>query len=404
MIDTLIDRVRPARTGLLAEPVLVDLGRTRVAGPPLEDLARHRARLGPRPAGDSDLLAAVQAAQLTGHGGAHVPAVRKWRAVAAGGGARMVVANAVESEPLSGKDFALLTGRPHLVLDGLVMLAELLGAGAGTVWVHAGPTARAVTEALAERADPLPVRVVEAPPGYLSGQSSAVVRGLSGGPALPTAGRDARGPLVHNAETLARVALLGRGLDPGGPLVTVLEPEGLRVHPTTAGARPADLIPGAPQAVLVGGYGGRWHRWDEVAGRPLTDLAGDGLRGLGAGVLAPVGPDACGVRETAAVLGFLAASSARQCGPCTSGLPELAAALARLAAGARRSGRDPLRELAGLVDEVEGRGACRLPDGATGLLGSALRTFADDVRRHARRTPCPPGRAALPVPAAVAAR
>jgi hypothetical protein len=38
-----------------------------------------------------------------------------------------------------------------------------------------------------------------------------------------------------------------------------------------------------------------------------------------------------------------------------------------------------LRRWAG---QVEGRGGCRLPDGAVRLLRSALGVFADDIRRH----------------------
>jgi hypothetical protein len=39
--------------------------------------------------------------------------------------------------------------------------------------------------------------------------------------------------------------------------------------------------------------------------------------------------------------------------------------------------------------EVNGRGACRHPDGAVGFVRSALRVFAADVHAHSHGTPCP---------------
>ena len=56
-----------------------------------------------------------------------------------------------------------------------------------------------------------------------------------------------------------------------------------------------------------------------------------------------------------------------------------------------------------LVDDLEriqrwagllaGRGACRHPDGAAGLLGSALRVFAEEFERHAFERRCSVARA-----------
>ena len=39
--------------------------------------------------------------------------------------------------------------------------------------------------------------------------------------------------------------------------------------------------------------------------------------------------------------------------------------------------------------EVDGRGACRHPDGAVSLVRSALEVFATDVAAHGRKQPCP---------------
>ena len=137
----------------------------------------------------------------------------------------------------------------------------------------------------------------------------------------------------------------------------------------------------APQALLVGGYGGRWISWDRAAGVPLRDseLRARGAL-LGAGVVVALDSNTCGLERTAAIVDFLAASGARQCGPCRFGLPAIAAAVSHLAeATARR--RDANR-LERFLTEVNGRGACHHPDGTVGLVRSALSTFADDVAAH----------------------
>jgi NADH:ubiquinone oxidoreductase subunit F (NADH-binding) len=97
-------------------------------------------------------------------------------------------------------------------------------------------------------------------------------------------------------------------------------------------------------------------------------------------------PDSsCGLAETARVVRYLADESAGQCGPCVFGLPALADALADLAYDGQHR---PTRQAGTLIGLVEGRGACKLPDGATQLVRSALETFGVDADWHEQRGPC----------------
>jgi NADH:ubiquinone oxidoreductase subunit F (NADH-binding) len=140
-------------------------------------------------------------------------------------------------------------------------------------------------------------------------------------------------------------------------------------------------------ALLIGGYFGRWvpaaRAWD-VAIEPSA-LAKLGV-GLGAGVVAVLPREVCGVAESARVLSFLARESAGQCGPCLYGLAAVAETFNRVALGAGVPG--DLERLARWVLEIRGRGACRHPDGATLFAASALEVFADELRRHFRNGPC----------------
>ena len=128
----------------------------------------------------------MAATDLTGRGGGHFPAARKWQTVLDAtrrtGLLPVVVGNASEGEPASAKDAALLVHRPHLVLDGLAHAAEAVGATESVVWLHgdAHEPHRVLVRALQERrsaglVEP-PVRLATGPSRYLTGESNAVVQ------------------------------------------------------------------------------------------------------------------------------------------------------------------------------------------------------------------------------------
>src|SRR6202035_3343105 len=156
---------------------------------------------------------------------------------------------------------------------------------------------------------------------------------------------------------------------------------------TTLGeiVRPAGPT-GEVSAVLTGGFGGAWVPAAALntayAPGPMAGVGGV----VGAGVLVVVTRGVCGIAETARVARYMAGESAGQCGPCVFGLPAVADDLERLAAGA--SHPDALRRLAMRVASVDGRGACRHPDGGARMVRSALSVFAADAAAHAAGQPC----------------
>ncbi|MFF3377915.1 NADH-ubiquinone oxidoreductase-F iron-sulfur binding region domain-containing protein [Streptomyces sp. NPDC002680] len=365
------------------------------------DFGTHEQRYGPVSYGNpAQLLDTVAQSGLTGRGGAAFATYRKLVSVADAGRrtdrAPVVVANGAEGEPASHKDKTLLQFSPHLVLDGLQLAAEAIGAGEAYLAVEAGGSY--LEAALAERRrDPLSVKVVRVPKRFLSGQSSALTSYVSGGASLPQhqsppvreRGVNRAPTLVQNVETLAHLALIARyGADwfraagtpsePGSALCTVHVPgREVRVVEAPFGMPIGRLLPLGPTgAVLIGGYHGTWLPAAEAAQLPLTSTY------LGAGVLAVLPADHCGLAETARVLRYLALESAGQCGPCLNGLPRIAAAFQTLAApGPQGTTRTDVARWSGLV---EGRGACHHPDGTIRLVRSALTTFAPELDAHAR--------------------
>ena len=100
--------------------------------------------------------------------------------------------------------------------------------------------------------------------------------------------------------------------------------------------------------------------------------------------------------ESARVAHYLAGQSAGQCGPCVYGLPAVADDLTRLARGRPTPACWP--RLHRRLGEVDGRGACRHPDGAVHLVRSALQVFAADLDAHVDGSALPALEAALAAP------
>lgn len=353
------------------------------------DLAAHLATHGALPPTDRDrLVGLVDAIALAGRGGAGFPFAAKLRALP--GPPREVIVNGSESEPASRKDRTLLRRAPQLALDGAVAVATAMGGRQVTVAVHDPMAAAALQRAIAERRDPVRIRVERVDGGFVSGEARAVHRAIRGGTAIPPGRRGHltdRATLLANAETFAQVAIAlrlgpyrfrdtGTTTEPGTTLLTVggaVSRPGVVEAPlgtplgivlSAAGSAPQ------PRAVIIGGYHGSWH-----APMPNLQLShADGR--LGAGVVLVLDGSTCGLGELARVTAWLAAQSAGQCGPCRFGLPALAHDVAALYAGDASA---PVRRHA---HAVTGRGACRHPDGAARFVTSALAVLGDEIDRH----------------------
>ena len=374
------------------------------------ELAEHLERFGAPPyrGAPRRLIGDVEAAGLTGRGGAAFPTYRKLAAMAAGRGpAPVVIGNGAEGEPASSKDKSLLWFSSHLVLDGLQLAAEAVGSVTVALYIHRNPRlqarlAAAITERAAAGLDAAGVELIEAPHRFLAGEESALASRASGGPALPRfkpprasqRGVAGRRTLVQNVETLAHLALIARygpgwfrsagtADEPGSMLATLHQADGrMGVVETTLGTPIADLLRLPAQAVLVGGYHGAWLPGAQAERLPLANSA---LRPLGAavgaGVLAALPGDRCGLAETARVVRYLALESAGQCGPCFNGLPRMAGAMTELAGP--RPGPQAYADLQRWSGLVAGRGACHHPDGTVRLVRSALQVFAAEIDHHA---------------------
>jgi NADH:ubiquinone oxidoreductase subunit F (NADH-binding) len=378
-----------------------------------EDYTEYRRAGGYRALGDPEhLLNEVDLSGLLGRGGAAFPLAVKARTVRDNGrrcrGA-VVIANGEEGEPASVKDRWLLRHRPHLVLDGLRLAAQMVEADRLYVYVSDPAAASIVESALTElEADILrgrDVSVVTVDGGYVAGEETAAVRVVNGGPAKPTdkpprpfeQGVAGLPTMISNVETLANLPFLlrhgsaafrsqGTTTSPGTFLATVTgagKPPALYELPHGVAFTELLSLHGvsadAVAGVLMGGY------FAGLLNRDILDetLDHESMRrlgsGLGCGAIAILTDD-CPLAVAASVMAYYDRENAGQCGSCFNGTAAMSAVTEALRDGAATT--DDLARLERWSVVLRGRGACGTLDGATNVAASLLTAFPSVVTKH----------------------
>jgi NADH:ubiquinone oxidoreductase subunit F (NADH-binding)/NADH:ubiquinone oxidoreductase subunit E len=180
-------------------------------------------------AGETDadaVVAALKDSGLRGMGGAGFPTGQKWDLVRGTqpGSTKYVICNADESEPGTFKDRQILATQPHLVLEGLLVAMEVVGAQEGWVFIRHeyGPeehVLRAEIDALREAGLVGPGRQVDvfvSPGGYILGEETALLECMEGHrgeprnkPPFPgNYGLHGRPTLINSVETFADVPVI----------------------------------------------------------------------------------------------------------------------------------------------------------------------------------------------------
>jgi len=171
----------------------------------------------------------LEESELRGMGGAGFPTGRKWKLVAAEPATpRYVICNADESEPGTFKDRALLSGAPHLVLEGMLLAARAIGSHEGWIYIRHeyGPEREALERAIEHARNTgalganvlgsdfaFDVKVFVSPGGYILGEETALLEAMEGRRGEPrnkppypgVRGLHGKPTLINNVETFAQV-------------------------------------------------------------------------------------------------------------------------------------------------------------------------------------------------------
>jgi formate dehydrogenase len=181
------------------------------------------------------VLERLERSGLRGLGGAGFPAARKWKAVAAQPGPRLMVVNADEGEPGTFKDRYCLETQPHRMIEGMLIAAAAVDCEACYIYLRDEyPGVRALLEReIAALCDDPPIPAGQLPEihlrrgagAYICGEESALIESIEGKrgtprlrpPYVAQVGLFGRPTLVHNVETLDRlVEILGEPVDATG--------------------------------------------------------------------------------------------------------------------------------------------------------------------------------------------
>ncbi|HVZ16908.1 MAG TPA: NADH-ubiquinone oxidoreductase-F iron-sulfur binding region domain-containing protein [Terriglobales bacterium] len=174
--------------------------------------------------GSAAVLDAILNAGLSGKGGANFPTHRKLALmIEQPGPEKHLVVNGGEHEPGSSKDQFLLERYPDTVIEGALIIADLVRATSIRIAVKEGAEqAISAMHGAINRAKQLlggaaPVIVLDPiPDSYLVGEESALIASLDGERAVPrqrppfpiVSGLRSQPTLVHNVETVAHVPFI----------------------------------------------------------------------------------------------------------------------------------------------------------------------------------------------------
>lgn len=382
-----------------------------------------------------DVMQQVKDSGLKGRGGAGFPTGLKWSFVPQGENSakqKYLVVNADEMEPGTFKDRLLMEGDPHLLIEGMIIAAYAIGASVGYIFLRGEykvaekALQKAINEAkergflgtnIAGTGFDLNIILHTSAGRYICGEETALLNALEGKRANPRAkppfpqvsGLWGKPTIVNNVETICNLPGIMRygidwyhGLTKGKDHGTKLFGVSGRVKNPGCWEMPL----GTPIRELLEGKAGGMQDGLNLRGflpgggstdfmlpehldllLDYDEIAKVGSR-LATGTMIVLDDQTCPVGMIGNLMTFFSHESCGFCTPCRDGLPWVDAIFKELESGAGKE-----KDLQILHDHVDymgpGKTFCALAPGATAPLGSGLKYFADDFKRHIDERCCP---------------
>ena len=381
----------------------------------------------------AQIIQTLKESGLRGMGGAGFPTGLKWEIVRnATGEQKYVVVNADESEPGTFKDRFLMEKFPHLLIEGILLGAYVVGAQKAYLFIrHEYPDQEHVlAKALAEaRVQGLvgtqvsgtdfscDIEIFVSAGGYICGEETALLEALEGKRAEPrnkppfpgTHGLWGKPTLINNVETLCMIpGILKRGaawFKSQGRTENGLKYLGLSGHVVKPGVYEVPL--GLSVEEFIGQHGGGISGGKKLKAfspggassgflpASMSDIALDfqaltqvGSM-LGSGAVVALAEGTCMLDAALNVVTFFRNESCGKCVPCRVGSEKIVHILDRATHGQATTAEiDLIDELA---ETMQLTSICGLGQAAPLPITSVLKYFRDEVTAHLTERKCPEG-------------
>ena len=380
----------------------------------------------------NEMLSEIKESGLRGRGGAGFPTGLKWSFIPRGISPQVyLVCNADEGEPGTFKDRDIMLRNPHMLIEGMVIAARVMGATAGYIYIHGEimEVANAMEQALQEAENAkligenilntdfsFPLKNHIGHGAYICGEETALLESLEGKkgqprfkPPFPASyGLYGKPTTVNNVETFACVPAI---LKNGGSAFHDMGPQnngGTKLFSVSGhvqrpgnyevkmGTPFADLLKMAGgmrdgkklKAVIPGGSS-----VPVVPGNVMmeTNMDYDSVAKagsmLGAGSVIVMDETVCMARALLRLTRFYEDESCGQCTPCREGTGWLRKVVERIENG--RGEPADLKLLPDVSRQIDGRTICALGAAAATPVISFLKHFRPEFEQHIAEKRCP---------------
>ncbi len=392
---------------------------------------------------DKELLKLIEESGLRGRSGSGFPAAQKWaKAAGTTSDKRYVLCNADESDPGGYMHRVLIESNPHLILEGVMLAAYIIGANHAIIYTRSRYRMAvkriqcAINQArelgllgqdILHSGYTLDIQLKRGPGAFVCGEETALIASLEGKRGSPrtkppypaTNGLFGKPTLVHNIETLAQVPfIIGNGPDwykktgTAGSTGTKLfslsgKVKRLGVIEVPFGTTVGEVINGMgggtrngrpAKAVLLGGPSGQFV---PVSGfdipLDLDRFQKDKLV-LGSGSMVLLDEESCPINLIRNMMDFIRQESCGKCIPCRDGSSSIMEILSLITSrplpGNKNEAPDRFRsvtEILEVAEVMQSTSLCGLGKSAPNPLISSMELFREEVEEHVFDRTCRAG-------------
>lgn len=392
---------------------------------------------------DKELLKLIEASGLRGRSGSGFPAAQKWAmAAATTSDKRFVLCNADESDPGGYMHRVLIESNPHLILEGVMLAAYIIGANHAIIYTRSRyrMAVKRIQCAISQARElgligqdilhsgyTLDIQLKRGPGAFVCGEETALIASLEGKRGSPrtkppypaTSGLFGKPTLVHNIETLAQVpGIIGKGPEwyrqtgtagsTGTKLFSLsgkIKRLGVVEVPfgTTLGAVIDGLGGGTrngrpAKAVLLGGPSGKFIPVSKFDIPLDLDRFQEENLVLGSGSMVLLDDESCPINLTKNMMDFIRQESCGKCIPCRDGSKRIQEILSLISSRSlperKYEALDRFKGVTGvleLAEVMQSTSLCGLGKSAPNPLISGMELFREELEEHVFDRTCRAG-------------